>query len=772
MPCRNAGPFLQEAVTSVMQQPECLELLIADGGSTDGSLEEVERWSNKDSRVRLISRNDSGPADALNQAFRAARGTLIGWLNADDHYAPGALDRAVAALKANPNWLMVYGEADHVNTNGEAITHYPTEPPDVGIKAFQNGCFICQPSVVFRRSMGVMLGPFNEQLRTAFDFDYWLRAFAAFATRIGYLPTVQAFSRLHDTTITSSQRQQVALEAMQLLANQFGTAPPHWLLTAAEELIDGSDQTIDLPQLIEQCRPLLSATDHKAAVHQLEAMQADQAKEQQGDWGSFNVRSLIQLLRPELMQSFAAAADPEHALWSYLLRDGIREYPYLPHDQDLNNHLLQLLDHADCADLVDQVPLQPAQPLSGIPILERPFGVNLIGYAQGQLGIGEDLRCTAAALDAAGIPTAILNFPPGKKVPQHDHSLTDRLADEGPYAFNLFCLTAEEIARFLMERGPEQFHQRFNIGYCPWELRRWPGPWLPLFGLVDELWASSQHTLSAMRQGLAAPNQAATHPLPSTVLLPLAVTLPILPTDKRLQTRAAYGLPAQAVLFTFSFDLNSSIHRKNPLMALRAFQRAFPADHPLADQVALLIKTHRPNGTNRNWDRLKAEAVVDSRLHILETTLPRNELLELYAACDGFISLHRAEGFGRGLAEALMLGLDVIATDHGGNTDFCIGPLAHPVRCQMVRVNNGEYPYHRGQQWAQPSVAHAAELLKQVAERRCRDGLPGPSITADYRQRFDPTICGARYRQQLEALWDKRHQLAPQLRFQDKRLTG
>ena len=90
----------------------------------------------------------------------------------------------------------------------------------------------------------------------------------------------------------------------------------------------------------------------------------------------------------------------------------------------------------------------------------------------------------------------------------------------------------------------------------------------------------------------------------------------------------------------------------------------------------------------------------------------------------------------------------------------------------MVGVNNGEYRYHRGQQWAHPSVAHAAELLQQVAERRCRDGLPEPSITAEYRQRFDPANCGARYRQQLEALWDKRHQLAPQLRFQGNGLTG
>ena len=742
---------------SVLQDQECLELLIADGGSTDGSIDLLECWSAKDSRVRIFSRYDNGPANALNKAFQAARGTMIGWLNVDDRYSPGALTRSVDALNKHPEWLMVYGEADHINVDGEVITSYPTEQPSAGIKTFQKGCFICQPSVVFRRSMGVLLGPFNEQLRTAFDFDYWLRAFAAFPDRIGYIPKLQAYSRLHDATITSRQRQQVALEAMQLLAEQFGTAPPHWLLTAAEEFLDCSDQSIDLNQLVEQCRPLLSAADHAAAVHQLTVMQANKVKEDQGDWGSLNARSFIQLLRPELMQAFAAEADPEHALWSYLLRDGVREYPYLSHDQALQE---------------EQVPLQPAQPPAGTPFLERPFGVNLIGYAQGQLGIGEDLRCTADALDAAGIPTAILNFPPGRNVPQNDHSLTDRLDYESPYAFNVFCLTAEEIARFLMERGPDAFHQRFNIGYCPWELQHWPGPWRPLFGLVDELWASSQHTLSAMEQGLSAPNQAAPSPLPSTALLPLAVTLPAMSDESRQQTRAAYGLPAQAVLFTFSFDLNSSIHRKNPLMALRAFQRAFPEEHPRADQVALLIKTHQPNGPNRDWECLKAEATADPRLHILETTLPRRELLALYAACDGFISLHRAEGFGRGLAEALMLGLDVIATNHGGNTDFCTGPLAHPVRCQMVRVNNGEYPYHRGQQWAQPSVAHAAARLQEVAKRRLRDGLPDASITADYRKRFDPAICGARYRQQLEALWENRQHLASRLRFQANGLTG
>ena len=203
MPCRNAGPFLKAAVQSALNQPGCIELLVADGGSTDGSLETLEAFTHKDSRVRIVSRSDNGPSDALNQAFRAARGTLIGWLNTDDLYPPGALARAVAALKTHPEWLMVYGDGEEFNDETGFVQCYPTLPPSVGLDGFRSHCFICQPSVVFRRSMGVLLGEFDRQWRTAFDFEYWLRAFEAFPHRIGYIPHIQGRTRLHSDTITT-----------------------------------------------------------------------------------------------------------------------------------------------------------------------------------------------------------------------------------------------------------------------------------------------------------------------------------------------------------------------------------------------------------------------------------------------------------------------------------------------------------------------------------------------------------------------------------------
>jgi glycosyltransferase involved in cell wall biosynthesis len=772
MPCLNAGHHLHAAVESVLAQPECLELLVADGGSSDGSLQSLEVLAAHDRRVRLVSRADVGPADALNKAFQTARGTLIGWLNADDLYATGALARALDALEANPEWLLVYGEADHINADGDVLDAYPTKPPNAGVEAFNQGCFVCQPTVIYRRALGILLGPFSTDLETAFDFDYWLRAFTACPERIGYIPSIQAYSRLHPDTITAKQRDRVALESMQLLARTFGHAPSHWLLTLAEELLDqGATLTSEAwYSLLQQATPHIKPSEQGVVAAKMQAMKRAHEHQQNGDWGDRTARSLLHLLRPDLVAHFQSQCDPEQAYWTFLLTNGWNEYPQLQYDDQLCRDLLDRLDQHGGANLLKQLPRLPATPISTTAFLDRPFGVNLIGYVQGQLGIGEDLRCTTSALAAAGVPTALLNFPPGQEIPQNDHSLTDQIQSQGPYAFNLFCLTAEEIARYLMERSEIQLQERYNIGYSPWELSRWPGPWLPLLGLVDELWASSQHTADAMQQGLETPHHAAAQPGPTLRTLPLTVTLDLeqplpLTTAQRQAIRHRYQLPLDSVIFTFSFDLNSSIHRKNPLLAMRAFQRAFPPEHPLAARVALLIKTHWSKRPSAEWHRLKQQAAADPRLHILETTLPRTELLSLYAACDAFLSLHRAEGFGRGLAEALLLGLDVIATDYGGNCDFCTGPLAHPVRYELIPVANSHYPHHRGQSWAQASVAHAAERMQQVAQRRLSQGPPHTELVASYMERFDPVVCGARYRQRLEELWHQRDHLAERLRW-------
>ncbi len=236
MPSLNQAQFIDQAIDSVLGQDyPNIELIVVDGGSSDETRQILVRRAAQDRRLRWVAEPDTGPANALNKGFARVRGTVVGWLNSDDLYTSGAISRAVDAFQAHPSWLMVYGQGEHVDAIGLVIGRYPTRLPATPIGKFAEGCFICQPTVFFRRTMNVLLGKLDESLKTAFDFDYWLRAFSFFPDRIGFIDSVQAFSRLHDDCITLRQRRKIALEGMWLLKKYLGRAPKEWLLTYAIE---------------------------------------------------------------------------------------------------------------------------------------------------------------------------------------------------------------------------------------------------------------------------------------------------------------------------------------------------------------------------------------------------------------------------------------------------------------------------------------------------------------------------------------------------------
>lgn len=153
----------------------------------------------------------------------------------------------------------------------------------------------------------------------------------------------------------------------------------------------------------------------------------------------------------------------------------------------------------------------------------------------------------------------------------------------------------------------------------------------------------------------------------------------------------------------------------------------------------------------------------DPRIVLIAESLPRDDLLALYGCCDVFLSLHRSEGFERGMAEALQLGVDVIETDFDGNTDFCTDPLAHPVRWRKAPIPRGSYPFADGHSWAEPDLDHAVQLCQQVAAQRmatnkksnvvshCSDA----SVLSSYREQFSFMQAGLRYRRRLEELLRK-----------------
>jgi hypothetical protein len=276
MPTLNQAPFLAEAVASVLSQGiESLELVVADGGSTDGTLDILAALgAAHPGRLRWASLPDAGPAQAVNAAVARCRGAVIGWLNSDDRYTPGALRRALEAFARQPDAVLVYGEAEHIDAQGARIGAYPTRGASTPLAQWVEGCHICQPSAFFRRDVFVALGGLDTSLRAAFDYEFWLRLLKAHPGRIGFVPQVQAQSRLHAGAITLRFRERVAFEGMQVVHRHLGPAPAHWLLTHFAELQAGHPFEAETFDLVDRLQGLVRQAAGWLAADSVQALGA------------------------------------------------------------------------------------------------------------------------------------------------------------------------------------------------------------------------------------------------------------------------------------------------------------------------------------------------------------------------------------------------------------------------------------------------------------------------------------------------------------------
>ena len=302
----------------------------------------------------------------------------------------------------------------------------------------------------------------------------------------------------------------------------------------------------------------------------------------------------------------------------------------------------------------------------------------------------------AAAFQAAGIPHALINVPAGEAVPQRDDSLEHMLTEELPYNVTIYCMSAFDMAVLYLARGPEFFAEQYRIGYWPWELPGFPPVWKDVYTLVDEVWAGSTFTAHSHRTQCTKPVRR----LPCPVVLP-----PVEPVPRR-----DLGLHDEsAFVFVYPFDINSHLARKNPLGLVRAFRLAFPATDM---RVALLLRVNGNADTQSGWATLAAECAADRRISILAGTLDRQTALGVMASADCLVSPHRAEGFGRNIAEAILLGIPVLATAFSGCTDFLAPEEGLPFEPTLLR--DGDYPFGEGLWWAEPSVPEMARRMRQV----------------------------------------------------------
>ena len=393
----------------------------------------------------------------------------------------------------------------------------------------------------------------------------------------------------------------------------------------------------------------------------------------------------------------------------------------------------RLVRRLGLAPLVRSV-LQPEAPAAPTP------GALLVGHPYGVTGVGEYLRSSASALAAAGVPFHIRNtFDWGEHL-RDTHTgfdLWDRLTTGRPHPVNVFHVNANEMADVRRHLGARFFANRYNIACWHWELSRFPDEWLPALDGIDELWASSRFMQATFAAKAAVPVVWMPHPVDVRAGAALR--------------RGDLGLPEDTFLFVTSFDYTSYIARKNPMGAIRAFQEAFPGG--ASERVGLVVKTN--GSAERPEDArafLSAPELRDPRIVVVDRVLERPQVIGLFAACDAFISLHRSEGFGRGLAEAMLLGKPVIATGYSGNTDFTRPDTACVVDYRLIPVGHGEYPHAREQMWADPDIAQAAEYMRRlVAEPHWKADLAekGRAFVA---AQHGPRAVGERYRARLAEL--------------------
>ncbi|WP_321941332.1 glycosyltransferase family 4 protein [Paraburkholderia tropica] len=333
----------------------------------------------------------------------------------------------------------------------------------------------------------------------------------------------------------------------------------------------------------------------------------------------------------------------------------------------------------------------------------RPFGVNIVGFPQGVLGLGEDARMAAHALGQRDIPRVVLNAPMAGPA-RIEHSVDDLLSEDLSYSASLFCLPPPEMLRLALEGGRSLIEtDTYRIGAWPWELPQWPAAFGRLHQFVDEIWAQSRYVQSA----LARQNETPVYQMPFAVGIP----------EPERPERKRFGLPEKDFLFYLMFDGNSWLTRKNPMAGIHAFQQAFEAS---VGGVGLVIKAMNVHDVDPVWRSVLNMAARDSRIRIVSERLNRQDTIDFMASCDAYISLHRSEGFGRVIAEAMLLGQPVVVTNFSGNTDFCDAGTAFLVDGELVPLRPGDYLFHEAQYWCDPDVATAAQQIRAVVEDTVR----------------------------------------------------
>lgn len=356
---------------------------------------------------------------------------------------------------------------------------------------------------------------------------------------------------------------------------------------------------------------------------------------------------------------------------------------------------------------------------------DKIFGANISGFIQSEKGVGSAVRSTVRCFQLSGIPFVLNNFIDKNSLNDVNLKGFNDFCKENPFLINLIHIGPDTFQNFIKEKTKSYFNGHYNIVYWNWELSKFPKRFYYLFDYIDEIWVPSNYTLNAVSFASPVP----------VVRVPYSISLNNNDEQKK-KIREDFGFSPKDYIYLFIFDFQSIMERKNPLGLIKAFKKAFS----IKDNAFLVVKCSHANTNQINFAEIKHLAE-KHRIKIVNSVLADDEISSLIDIADCYVSLHRSEGFGLTMAEAMAKGKPVIATGYSGNMDFMTMSNSYPVKYNLIEIECDCGVYEQGNLWADPDIDDAARLMRYVYEHKDEAMRVGLTARDDIKKHLSyPTV--------------------------------